>query len=128
MGRLRREIARLRGHAGGRTIALVDGTRYRYSQEETARELFQHTMEYLRSELEGGPRPAPPRIMEAVARAKNRRAALTQIYPSWGTSTPSTAFDLTTLVEEGRLRYLPLPPDPVASTDVVPVARPRGAR
>lgn len=109
LSRLRREIRDLRQRAGGRSILLADGTLFRYSREETARELFIHTLDHLQSEINGDPRKPPPPVMEAVARARDRHAAVSQLYPSWETDSPCTAFDLQALVERGELRYLPLP-------------------
>ncbi len=132
MRRLKREIAELRRHAGGRYIELADGGVFRYSREDTAVELFRFTMDFLQSELDGRPRPAPPPVMQAVVQAKDRRATVSQLYPSWETTAPCCAFDLAALAERGVLRYLRLPPEPVAEADVVPtvvpVARPRGER
>jgi hypothetical protein len=42
-----------------------------------------------------------------VARAKNRRAALTQICPDWETSRPFTGYDLHALAETGELVPVP---------------------
>lgn len=54
------------------------------------------------------PRPSePPEILRMVVRAKNRRAALTQICPDWETSRPFTGYDLHALAETGELVPVP---------------------
>lgn len=118
MGRLRREIAKLRHAAGGRHILLANGTRYRYSREKVAAELFMHTAACVRADYAGQLRPNPAPIMHAVAGALDREAAVTMLYPTWRESRPFTAFDLVTLVETGELRHEEFNPEvPMAAGD-----------
>jgi hypothetical protein len=118
VGQLRREVDRLRREAGGRAILLRDGTHFRYSREETAVALFMHATRCLHADYAGEPRPEAPAILCAVARAKDRRGALAQLYPLWPQSRPFTPYDLAALVETGELVPAEFNPDfPIAAGD-----------
>ena len=116
MDGMRRELARMRKRViGDDSILLYDGSRYRYDCTSVAMERFKHAAEAMQADYEGRPRPAePPEILQAVARARNRRAALEKLYPEWETSRPFCAYDLVALVETGELV-------PVPFADGVPV-------
>jgi hypothetical protein len=90
---------------------LRDGTRHHYSRHEAAVDLFQHSTACLHADYKGEPRPGAPPILHAVARAKDRRAALAQVYPHWPTQRPFSAFDLHTLVNRGELVAAAFNPD-----------------
>ena len=107
---MRRELARMREQVGGRSIMLNDGSRYRYNRAQTSVELFTHTAATIRAEYGGEPHPEPPNILRAVAKARDRRAAITQLYPEWEAATPFTAFDLEALADRGELVPLAFPP------------------
>ena len=111
MGQLRREVDRMRREAGGRAILLRDGTHFRYSHEETAVALFMHAADSLHADYAREPRPEPPAILEAVAAARDRRAALAAVYPAWPELTPFSPYNLRVLVEAGELRHEPFNPD-----------------
>jgi hypothetical protein len=106
---MRRELARMRERvAGDESFLLNNGSRYRYDRTSVAIERFKHGAEAIRADYEGRPRPVePPEILRAVARAKNRCAAVEKLYPGWETSRPFCAYDLPTLVETGELVPLP---------------------
>ena len=112
MDGMRRELARMRERVvGDESILLNDGSRYRYDRTSVALERFEHAAAALRADYEGRPRPVePPEILRAVARARNRRAALEKLYPEWETQRPFCAYDLEALVETGELRPLPFAP------------------
>jgi hypothetical protein len=89
---------------------LNDGTRYRYSRDEVPIELFKHASACMHADFEGQPRPAPPEILQAVAWATDRRAAIGVLYPEWPTKQPLCAYDLMVLVETGELIAKPFAP------------------
>jgi hypothetical protein len=107
---MRRELARMRDQAGGKSILLNDGSLYRYVRDEVPLELFMHAANSIRADYRREPRPEPLEILRAVARARNRRAALAQLYPEWETQRPFCAYDLEALVETGELVPLPFAP------------------
>jgi hypothetical protein len=100
---IRRELARMREQVGGRYILLSDGSRYRYVRDEIPIELFKHAGDAARADYRREPRPEPPEILRIITLAKNRRAAVTQIYPEWETRSPFSAYDLWALIETGEL-------------------------
>jgi hypothetical protein len=103
---MRRELARMREQVGGRSILLSDGSRYRYVRDEVPMELFAHAADSIRADYQRVPRPEPPEILRAIARARDRRAALAQIYPDWENGPRGlslSAYDVGALVETGEL-------------------------
>jgi hypothetical protein len=58
-----------------RCFRLEDGSRYYYQPQEVAEALFVHSASARRAQYLGEPLPAPPEILRAVARAKDRRRA-----------------------------------------------------
>jgi hypothetical protein len=109
---MRKELQRIREQVvGDESILLNDGSRYRFNRASVAIARFKHAAEAMRADYEGRPRPMePPEILRAVARARNRRAALAQLYPEWETQRPFCAYDLEALVETGELVPLPFAP------------------
>ena len=103
---MRRELARMRDKVGGKSILLNDGSRYRYFCEEVPIELFKHAADAMKADYQREPRREPPEIFRVITRAKNRRAALGQIYPEWETRRPFCAYDLWALVETGELVHV----------------------
>ena len=88
------------------SIELADGTRYRYNPDEVWRQLWGHASASARADYERKVRPAPPELFRIVCRAKNRRAALSNLYPEWETRPPFCGFDLRALVETGELVHV----------------------
>ncbi len=81
------------------SFVLEDGSRYYF--DPASGERFLHSMDSLRAQGECEPFPEPPETLKAIARARDRRAALNQLYPSG-------AFDIfpyeeEALVERGEL-------------------------
>ncbi len=61
------------------SFALEDGGRYYFDPESG--DCFLHSMDCLRAQGKGEPFPEPPETLKAIARARDRRAALAQLYP-----------------------------------------------
>ena|SRR5215210_5170935 len=109
MGPIERRLAKLEAGRGKSGFTLVDGSRYHYDPAEVWKELFIPTMdETINCDYEGRPRPPAPPLLQALARAKDRRQAIAQIYPEWRYRPPMCGYDLTALVERGELVAVPL--------------------
>jgi hypothetical protein len=62
------------------SFVLEDGSRHYY--DPASAEIFLHSMDCLRAQGEGKTSfPEPPETVKAVTRARDRRAALKQLYP-----------------------------------------------
>ena len=97
-GQLKRLEQSLRGTL--ESIVLEDGSRYYYSP--IGGECFLHSMDCLRAQGEGETTfPEPPKTIKALARARDRRAALNQLYP--GGSFGVFPYDVDALLERGEL-------------------------
>jgi hypothetical protein len=82
------------------SFELLDGSTYYY--DPTSAELFLHTMDCLHVQGEGETTfPEPPEMVKAIARARDRRAVLNQLYPSG--SFGVFPYDVDALVEHGEL-------------------------
>jgi hypothetical protein len=82
VGLLRGWVKRLERGARGdlASFILEDGSRYYF--DPISGECFLHAMECLRTQGEGKPFPEPPETLKAIARARDRRCALNQLYPN----------------------------------------------
>jgi hypothetical protein len=111
----RRRLQRLEKAAQGKLgyFVLREGGRYWFDPDSAHIELFTHSMNSMRADYGGEPRPHPPEIMRALARAKDRKAALEGLYSEEG-SMPLSAYNLEALVERGEL----VPRSFVASREV----------
>ena len=98
--RLRRLEKAMQGKLG--YFELREGSHYWFDPSNTYKELFLHASNSLRADYKGEPRPDPPEILTALARAKDRKAALEGLYPTGG-SMLFSAYDLEALVERGEL-------------------------
>ncbi len=98
-GKVARLQALLRGQLA--SFELADGSRYFYEPEKAWTELFRDHSDSMRADHRSEPRPDPPPILEALARAKDRRSAVERLYAS--DPAPPTAYDLEELVERGEL-------------------------
>jgi hypothetical protein len=98
---LREKLSRLQKAMESRVdyIELADGSRYFYEPGEVWSEVFKHGSDCLAADYRSEPRPYPPEILQAVARAKDRRAAVERLYAP-GTH-PFIAYDTDVLVEGG---------------------------
>jgi hypothetical protein len=81
------------------SFALEDGTRHYYDPQSG--ECFLHACDCLRAQGDGEPFPEPPETVKAIARARDRRAALEQLYP--GGSFGVFPYEPEALVERGEL-------------------------
>jgi hypothetical protein len=82
------------------SFELLDGTRYFYNP--TSAECFLHSMACMRVQGEGKTTfPEPPETVKAITRARDREAALHQLYPpgSFGVF----PYDVEALLECGEL-------------------------
>jgi hypothetical protein len=96
--RLRRLEKTMRGRLS--SFELADGTHYYFEPEKVWSELFLHGSDCLEADYKSEPRPDPPPILKAVARAKDRRSAIERLYAP-GTH-PFAAYDPEALVERGE--------------------------
>jgi hypothetical protein len=97
-GQLKRLEQSLRGTLA--SFVLEDGSRFYY--DPTSAERFLHSMDCLRAQGEGETTfPEPPETVKAIARARDRGAALNQLYPvgSFGVF----PYELEPLLERGKL-------------------------
>ena len=100
----RRRLQRLEKAAQGKLdyFELREGGRYWFDPSSAHIELFTHSMSSMRADYGGALRPDPPEIMRALTRAKDRKAALEELYPT-GESMRFSAYNLEALVERGEL-------------------------
>jgi len=99
---LRRQLRRLERGLRDTQECFVheDGSRYYY--DPTSAECFLHSIDCLRAQGEGEtPFPEPPEAIKAIARARDKGAALHQLYPpgSFGVF----PYDVEALLECGEL-------------------------
>jgi hypothetical protein len=89
-------------HSARGTLAsfeLEDGSRFYFDPEQG--EVFLHTCECLRAQGEGATAfPEPPPVVQAIARAKDRRAAFERVYSGDFSVLP---YDRDALIERGEL-------------------------
>jgi hypothetical protein len=97
-GHLKRIERGLRGTL--ESFVLEDGSRFYY--DPTSAERFLHSMDCLRAQGGGETTfPEPPETVKAIARARDRGAALNQLYPSG--SFGVFPYDVNALLERGEL-------------------------
>ncbi len=99
---LKEKIGRLEKTLRGQlaSFELADGSRYFYEPEAAWWQLFLHGSNSLEADYRSEPRPEPPEILKAAARAKDRRSAVGQLYAQ--DPGPLTAYELEALVERGE--------------------------
>jgi hypothetical protein len=81
------------------SFVLEDGSRYYFNAESG--ECFLHSMDCLRAQGECEPFPEPPKTVKAIAKARDRRAVLNQLYPKG--SFGIFPYEVEALVERGEL-------------------------
>src|SRR5215216_3578603 len=81
------------------SFILEDGSRYYFNP--TSAEIFLHSMDCLGAQGDCEPFPEPPETLKPIARARDRGAALNQLYPS-GTF-GIFPYEVEALVERGEL-------------------------
>jgi hypothetical protein len=81
------------------SFELLDGSIYYY--DPTSGDCFLHSMDCLGAQGECEPFPEPPETLKAIARARDRRAALNQLYPNGSFSI--FPYEPEALVESGEL-------------------------
>ena len=96
--RLRRLEKQMQGKLS--SFELADGTHYYYEPEKVWSELFLHGAKCLDADYRSEPRPEPPAILQAVAKARDRRSVGERIYPPG--ATPFTAYESKALIERGE--------------------------
>jgi hypothetical protein len=99
---LRDKMRRLENAMRGNleSFVLEDGSRFYY--DPVSAERFLHSMACLRAQGEGKTTfPEPPESVRALLRAKDRAAALAQLYPSG--SSDIFPYDAEAIVERGEL-------------------------
>jgi hypothetical protein len=94
--KLKRLEEGLRGHL--ESFVLEDGSRHYY--DLTSGECFLHSVDCLRAQGDCEPFPEPPETVKAIARARDRGAALDQLYPNGAGLFP---YEVGALVERGEL-------------------------
>ena len=80
------------------SFVLEDGSRYYY--DPASGDCFLHSMDCLRAQGECEPFPEPPETVKAIARARDRRAALDQLYPNG--SFGVFPYEVEALIERGE--------------------------
>jgi hypothetical protein len=97
---LRQQLKRIEQglHGTLESFILVDGSRHYYNP--TSGERFLHSMNCLRAQGDGKPFPEPPETIKALVRARDRGAALNQVY---GGTFDIFPYDKQVLVERGEL-------------------------
>ncbi len=98
LSKLRRLERVMRGNLDH--IELIDGSRYYFEPEKVWSEVFLHGGDCLRADYESEQRPEPPEILQAVAKAKDRRSAVEGLYAPG--SHPFMAYEIEALVERGE--------------------------
>jgi hypothetical protein len=78
-------------------FTLADGSRHWFDPQEEIGSMFDFGAGCLKADYNREPRPAPPEILLAVTRAKDRRAALDRLYIGF------LPIDADVLIEEGKL-------------------------
>jgi hypothetical protein len=81
------------------SFVLEDGSRYYFNPESG--DCFLHSMDCLRAQGEAEPFPEPPETLKAIAKARDRAAALNQLYPNG--SFGIFPYEVEALVERGEL-------------------------
>ena len=99
--RLRRLEAAMEGNLS--SIELADGTTYRYNRDELWLELLKYRSASMRADYHRKVRPEPPEIFVMLARARDRRSAVTRLWPDWEARPLFCALDIRALVERGEL-------------------------
>ena len=82
------------------SFELQDGSRYFYEPGAVGMEVFKHGSDCLRADYRSEARPEPPEMLQAVARARDRRAAVEQLFAPG--PPPLMAYDMEALVESGE--------------------------
>ena len=98
---MRRRIKKLEhaARSGLDSFALEDGSRFYF--DPTSLEVFMHVMECATAQAKGKSFPEPPPTFKAIARAKDRQAALEAVC---GTGAPLLLpYDRGALLERGEL-------------------------
>lgn len=97
---LRRQLKRLEAGLRGslRSFVLEDGSRHYY--DPTSGERFLHAMGCLRAQHDGRPFPEPPETVKAIAKARDRAAAVAMVYEGQDDIRP---YDKRAIVERGEL-------------------------
>jgi hypothetical protein len=96
--RLRRLQKAAQGHL--ECLELEDGGRYWYNPAEVGTEVFMHGVNSLHADFEGKPRPDPPEILQAIARARDRCQAVERLYPRG--SYTLMAYNVEALIDQGE--------------------------
>jgi hypothetical protein len=103
MEKWRNELKRMRESTGTSSFQLEDGSHFYFEPSQYGLEVFMASMQVLEADGEGEVRSPPHPLLVALARAKDRRAAMRQVYPNWREKPPMLGYDLGVLVREGRL-------------------------
>jgi hypothetical protein len=78
---------------------LGDGTRFYFDPQTMPGVLFDYGSACLKADHHGRPRPAPPELLVAVTKAKDRREALAMLYTNF------LPIDADVLIERGVLEH-----------------------
>jgi len=103
---LKRAVQKLEEAVQGnkKSFELADGTRYYYDPVEIFSTTFQYFMNVLRADHARLPRPEAPEIVQAMARAKNRRRVFRQVMQGFSFMAYEVmAYEEEALVERGEL-------------------------
>jgi hypothetical protein len=85
------------------SFKLTDGNRYWYNPQQAVLEILLYSLECLKLQGEGVPYPEPPAIVYAIANAKDRAGALTELMGS--PTVGFLPFEPGPFIERGELVY-----------------------
>jgi hypothetical protein len=108
MDSIETRLAKLEGKTPKSYFTLKDGSKYKYDPNDLWRQTVPYMGECAHSDIDSKPRPPVPPIYVALCKARNREAALKQIFPLWPERPPLSGIDLHHLVDHGEIRLEPI--------------------
>jgi hypothetical protein len=105
---IEQRVSKLESAGEKNSFTLRDGSKYKYDPNNLWKQTIPYMGECARADYEFKPRPPTPAIYVALCKARNREAALKQIYPLWPKRPPLSGIDLHHLVEYGEIRLEPI--------------------
>ena len=101
MGSIETKLKKLEDDSPFERFELEDGSYYWYKPDELWRAFFGYYFSAMKTDFEGAPREEVPDVFKAIARAKDREAAMTQVATTWREW--RTDFDLKACIDLDKL-------------------------